>query len=142
MKNERIIKTHSLQETRELANKIALELKVGDVILLNGDLGAGKTYFATCVIQKLLNKEINVTSPTFNIVKEYQTNNGYTIYHFDLYRIKKPEELYELDIDKAFNEGISIIEWSKKAKELIYNIKYEIDIEILEGECREFKVKH
>lgn len=126
-------KIHSLKETEELANKISNIIKPGQVITLKGTLGAGKTYFTSCLINSLLIKQgiknIDVVSPTFNILKEYETPQ-YSIYHFDLYRIKNKNELYQLDIENAFENGISIIEWPEIAYDIIYNIAIEIFIEI------------
>ena len=133
----------SLEETKKLAEKIASETKCGEVILLRGTLGAGKTYFSNCFINYLLKKDglesVDVVSPTFNIVKEYQAKD-YSIYHFDLYRLKNKNELYELDIETAFETGISIIEWPEIAEDIIYNIAFEIDIEIINENERIFTI--
>lgn len=137
---------NSLQETKELAEKIAekIELK-GQVITLTGTLGSGKTYFTSCLINHLLKKEnleeAKVVSPTFNIVKEYNLKE-ISIFHFDLYRLKNKEELYELDIENCFENGISIIEWPEIAEELIYNISIKINIKILENDKREFCIEY
>ena len=137
---------NSLQETKELAEKIAEKLKLrGQVITLNGTLGSGKTYFTSCLINYLLKKEnleeTKVVSPTFNIVKEYNLKE-ISIFHFDLYRLKNKEELYELDIENCFENGISIVEWPEIAEELIYNISIKINIKILENDKREFCIEY
>lgn len=137
---------NSLQETKELAEKIAEKLKLtGQVITLNGTLGSGKTYFTNCLINYLLKKEnleeTKVVSPTFNIVKEYNLKE-ISIFHFDLYRLKNKEELYELDIENCFENGISIIEWPEIVEELIYNISIKINIKILENDKREFCIEY
>ena len=111
---EEIIKNES--DTRLFIEKHVLPiLKKQTILLLNGTLGSGKTFFTNILVNLILESENrpqeNVTSPTFNIVKIYNTKN-FDIYHFDLYRIKNVEELYELDINDAF-ENISIIEWSE-----------------------------
>lgn len=132
---------NSLEETKELAKEIANKLEIGQVITLKGTLGAGKTYFTNCLINALFKKQglssVEVASPTFNIVKEYQAKD-FIIYHFDLYRLKNKNELYELDIENAFENGISIIEWPEIAESIIYNIAIEISIEIIGENSRLF----
>jgi tRNA threonylcarbamoyladenosine biosynthesis protein TsaE len=137
---EKIYKIKSLEETQYLAESIAEILKPGQVVTLKGTLGAGKTFFTSCIINKLLGKKTEVLSPTFNIVKEYETNYGFSIYHFDLYRLKNKRELYELDIENCFENGISIIEWSEKAEGTLYNVAIEIEIEIIGENERAFRV--
>lgn len=103
----------SKDEMIRFAENMAKQIKCGNIILLNGDLGSGKTFFSNAFINyfnKIENRGMEqITSPTFNIVKTYKTNN-FMIYHFDLYRIKNIEEVYELDIEDAF-ENVSLIEW-------------------------------
>lgn len=134
----------SIDQTKKLAKIIANRVKIGNVVLLRGTLGAGKTYFTKCLINILLNKnnseEIDVTSPTFNILKEYKAKKC-PIYHFDLYRLKDKNELHELDIESCFEKGISIIEWPEIAEDIIYNIAVDIKIEILKNDKRLFKIK-
>lgn len=134
-------KINSLEETKNLAEYVAEHLKTGQVITLKGTLGSGKTYFTSCIINKLLNKKTDVLSPTFNIVKEYEAE-GFSIYHFDLYRLKNRNELYELDIENCFENGISIIEWPEMADGAIYNIAMEIEIEITGENERIFNIKN
>jgi tRNA threonylcarbamoyladenosine biosynthesis protein TsaE len=131
----------SLNETKKLAEQIAKKLNIGQVVLLRGNLGAGKTYFTSCIVKYLSeNKNINVISPTFNIVKEYDTINNNILYHYDLYRIKKVEELRELDMENSFENGITIIEWPEIAENILYNIVFDIKIEIKDKE-RIFTIK-
>lgn len=111
----------SKDEMIGFAENMAKQIKCGNIILLNGDLGSGKTFFSNAFINyfnKIENREIEqITSPTFNIVKTYKTNN-FMIYHFDLYRIKNIEEVYELDIEDAF-ENVSLIEWPDIVKDVL-----------------------
>jgi len=134
---------NSPEETEKLAKKIANIIRVGQVIELKGNLGAGKTYFTNCLINTIYSKyglgSVAVSSPTFNIVKEYQVED-FSIYHFDLYRLKDKNELYELDIENAFENGISIIEWPEIAEDLIYNVAIKISIEITGESSRLFKI--
>ena len=138
-------KINNLEDTKKLAEEIANKINVGEVITLKGTLGAGKTFFTNCFINYLMKKnnlkEVEVVSPTFNIVKEYPLND-YSIYHFDLYRLKNKNELYELDIENCFENGITLIEWPEIAEDIIYNIAIEIKIEIQPNNSRIFKVNY
>lgn len=102
----------SEQETEDLSIKLANMAKMGDVFLLEGTLGAGKSTFARAFIKKLSKAE-EVPSPTFTLVQSYTSPKG-EIFHFDLYRIKSPEEVFELGIEEAMSEGICLIEWAEK----------------------------
>jgi len=100
--------------TERLAAIIAAEARPGDAILLSGDLGAGKTHFARAFINALTALPEEVPSPTFTLVQTYDAvTQGVPvkIWHFDLYRLKSPEETLELGIDEVFTEGIALIEW-------------------------------
>jgi tRNA threonylcarbamoyladenosine biosynthesis protein TsaE len=81
----------------------------GDIIALTGDLGAGKTSFSRSFIAAR-GGDGEVPSPTFTLVQLYEFSKG-DVYHFDLYRIETPEEIFELSIEDAMNDGISLIEW-------------------------------
>ena len=99
-------------EVPPFAKIIAEELAYKNILCLTGDLGAGKTFFSSKVIQLLTGDEaLSVTSPTFSIVNVYNTKNEKSIYHFDLYRIKTLKELESIGFFEALNEGICIIEW-------------------------------
>lgn len=100
----------SIEETTSLARKVAVQLRLGDVLLLKGDLGAGKSTFARALIQSLCGKDTEVPSPTFTLVQTYDADE-FTLWHFDLYRLKHPEEVYELGIEEAYHNGVSLIEW-------------------------------
>ena len=103
----------SVEDTQKLAKFLAKFLEVEDIILLDGDLGAGKTTF-TQSLAKALGIEEVVNSPTFSIVNEYEFNKG-VLYHFDLYRIEEAEELFDIGFEEYFlKEGIIIIEWAEK----------------------------
>lgn len=129
MKKEIIIK--SQEEMAELAVKIAKASKKGDIIGLKGTLGVGKTFFASAFINALSKQEIEVLSPTFNLVYNYEIDKG-EIYHFDLYRIKSEEELYNIGIEDALINGISLIEWPNIAKGFFKQERYK-EIEIKMG---------
>ena len=100
--------SHNEQETLEFAVNFAKTLKVGDIVALHGTLGVGKTAFTRGVIQSLIGQK-EVPSPTFTLLQTYETPN-FDIYHFDMYRLKSPQEAYEIGIEDAFAEGVSFIE--------------------------------
>ncbi|BAE53053.1 tRNA (adenosine(37)-N6)-threonylcarbamoyltransferase complex ATPase subunit type 1 TsaE [Paramagnetospirillum magneticum] len=100
-------------DTIRLGRKLAALVRPGDVIALEGTLGTGKSTLARALIQALTDDEEEVPSPTFTLVQQYETPAG-LVWHFDLYRLEKPDDALELDIEEAFAEGISLIEWPDK----------------------------
>lgn len=112
------ISVSSEAQTAALAAHLAPLLKPQDVITLNGTLGAGKTAFARALIRSLCGAEIEVPSPTFNLLLIYETRNA-PIYHYDFYRIKDPEEVWELDVEEAYDSAITIMEWAERLEDLI-----------------------
>lgn len=113
----KIFETNSYEETQKIAADFANTLKGGEVIAMYGDLGAGKTAFVQG-LAKALNITSHVTSPTFTIVNEYE--GRLTLYHFDVYRILDPEEMYEIGYDEYIeNGGVCIIEWAELIEELL-----------------------
>ena len=99
----------SEQDTRNLASGLAPMARPGDVIALEGDLGAGKTVFARAFVTALGGGD-EVPSPTFTLVQSYDSASG-PIHHFDLYRIESPEDTFELGLEELLPDGISLIEW-------------------------------
>lgn len=99
----------SPKETTDFAKNFAKDLKIGDVIVLLGDLGSGKTKFTEGVLS-FFGIENEISSPTFTIVNEYNTSKC-NIYHFDAYRLKDSSEFYNIGGDEYFDKGICIIEW-------------------------------
>lgn len=103
------------QETAIEAKNIAKNLKKRDVLCLFGGLGAGKTVFSREIIRFLSkNNSLEVPSPTFTLVQSYETDIC-PVFHFDLYRLEDPEEIFELGWEDALAEGITLIEWPEKA---------------------------
>ena len=100
------------EATGILASQLANLVQPRDIIALTGDLGLGKTTFARSFITALGGSG-EVTSPTFTLVQVYEFTS-INIYHFDLYRIKEPEEIFELGIEDAFADGVSLIEWPER----------------------------
>lgn len=105
-------------ETIKLANEFAKTITKGTPILLYGTLGVGKTFFASEIIKALTNPTQTIPSPTFSIVQTYTSSKG-EIYHYDLYRIKDENELFELDIDNALKNNITLIEWPEIIEDYI-----------------------
>jgi tRNA threonylcarbamoyladenosine biosynthesis protein TsaE len=119
---------HSIEDTDNFARNLVPHLQAGDLIELRGDLGSGKTTLARSIIRKLSgNEATEVTSPTFNIVHLYEAPI-FTIWHFDLYRIKHCEELIEIGIDEALSDGLSIIEWPDIAEKILPQEKLVINL--------------
>ena len=110
IKNMKFV-SHSVNDTYAFAKKVADKLKGGEVIILRGDLGAGKTTF-TKGLAKALGVEETVTSPTFTYVKEYY--GRLPLYHFDMYRVADADEVYELGLEEYFYKGgVVVVEWNK-----------------------------
>lgn len=103
---------------QQLAAKIAPYLKRGDVLQLKGDLGVGKTTFTRALITALAGKTVEVPSPTFTIVQQYELPQ-FTLCHFDLYRLKNSEELIEVGVEQALQEGVAVLEWPELAAEFL-----------------------
>jgi len=102
-----------------LAEHVAFALSPGDVLALEGDLGAGKTTFARALIRALSADTLTeVPSPTFTLVQSYETAR-FDVAHFDLYRLTDPSELLELGLDLALKRGIAVIEWPSRAADLL-----------------------
>lgn len=111
--NQYEINTNGTEETSRFAEKLARHLEQGDVIALEGDLGAGKTTF-TKGLAKGLDIKRNVNSPTFTIIKEY--NGRLPLYHMDVYRVE--DSLEDLGFDEYFEgEGITVVEWAHLIEE-------------------------
>ena len=100
------------KDLKNLAAKIASTAQVGDVFLLKGELGAGKTSFARAFLQAR-GETGKIPSPTFPLVQIYNLPTG-DVWHFDLYRIEKPEDVFELGIEEAFGSAITLVEWSER----------------------------
>jgi len=102
-----------------LAAALAKQCRAGDCILLDGELGAGKTSFARGFIRGLNPGCMEVISPTFPLLQTYPNNNGPMIWHFDLYRLEALEELDEIGLDEALQSGITLIEWPVIARPVL-----------------------
>lgn len=107
------------EETRRAAEKLAQSLTPGDVVCLYGELGAGKTTFCQGALKALGVKE-RVTSPTFTILQQYQ-GKDFPVYHFDVYRVHDPEELFEIGFEECMEgrRGVCFVEWAGLVEELL-----------------------
>lgn len=114
--------------TRALGARLAALARAGDVILLYGTLGTGKSTLARAFVQALTSPDEEVPSPTFTLVQAYEAEPG-DIWHFDLYRLEKPEDAWELGIEDAFVDGISLIEWPERLGGLIPRRRLEVALE-------------
>lgn len=109
---------NSIEETTKLGKELGKILNPGDIICLTGDLGTGKTHI-TKGISEGLGITDNITSPTFTIVNEYNSGR-LKLYHFDVYRVSDPDEIYAIGFDDyIFGDGVSIIEWANYIEEIL-----------------------
>lgn len=130
------MKSCSAKETRAIGQQLASALKAGDVVLLDGDLGAGKSELARGVARGL-GIEGAVPSPSFTILNVYDEGR-IPLYHFDWYRIEDSGEIYEMGMDEQLGgDGIALIEWSEKAKECLPERRLRIVIRTIDENTRE-----
>lgn len=116
-------------DTQGLGRTLARHARPGDVIALEGGLGAGKTTLARGFIQSLTGTAEEVVSPTFTLVQLYETNVA-PIWHFDLYRLQNPTDALELDLDDALAEGILLIEWPERLGPLLPQRRLEVALSL------------
>ena len=122
-----IFNSKSENDTKKFAKELASKSKNGDVIVLSGNLGSGKTKFTEGFLS-YFGLENEISSPTFTIVNEYKAKNV-NIYHFDVYRIDDPYEIEAIGFDEyIYSDGVSIIEWSSIIEDLLPNDRLNIKI--------------
>ena len=108
----------SIEETIHFGKQFAERLKPGDVVCLIGELGAGKTHFVKGIASYFGVNPVEVSSPTFTLINEY--NGSSSVYHFDCYRIKNEQEALEIGTeDYLYSDGISVVEWPEKIRNLL-----------------------
>ena len=116
--------------TDQLGATLATRLRIGDVVGLKGELGAGKTTLARAILRAAAeDARLIVPSPTFTLVEVYETPRG-SFWHFDLYRLETPEQVFELGWEEALAGGISIIEWPERLGPLLpkhLSVTLEVD---------------
>lgn len=116
-------------QTSQIAAELSEITRAGDVWALHGTLGMGKSVFARAFIKNLTSAD-EVPSPTFTLVQAYSATD-FEIYHYDLYRLEKPEDIFELGVEETFYEGVCLIEWPEKMGSLaprnMWNVLIEQD---------------
>lgn len=132
--------SRSPEQTRRLGGRLGGVLRAGDVICLQGDLGAGKTTFVQGVAQGWGSLDA-VSSPTFIIVNEYRRADGGKLFHMDAYRLDSAPEAEELDLDSMLADGALLIEWPERIGGLIPDERLWIQLEHVDEEEREMKFK-
>lgn len=133
-----VFETHSAEETIELGRKIAKQLPSRAVVLLIGNLGAGKTTLAKGIISGLGAAEPDeVSSPTFTLIHEYGR-----VYHIDLYRLDRAEQVATLGLDEIFDrDAVVLIEWGERFPQLMPKDRIEIHLRAGEGDTRAIELK-
>jgi len=129
--------SESLEQTQQLGRRLGELVQPGMVISLVGDLGAGKTQLTTAIAAGLgINPDL-VSSPTFMLIQEYQ--GRIPLFHFDTYRLKDIHEFEDLGVDEYFyGEGVCLVEWGDRFKELLPDDLMRIEIQILGETQRQF----
>lgn len=134
--------TFSLDELQDVVQQILATPSLKKVITFHAEMGAGKTTLIKELVKQLGVKD-NSSSPTFSLVNEYQTLDGETVYHFDLYRLNNEEEAYDMGIDEYFYSGNwCFIEWPEKTPNLIPIDHAAIAIKELSNGKRELILKN
>ena len=129
---EFIVRTE--EDTINLGKKIGEKLKKGDVVALDGSLAAGKTYL-TKGIAKGLGIQEDITSPTFTLISEY--SGRFNLYHIDVYRLEGVEDFLDLGTEEMlYGDGVCVIEWSKKVKQVLPKNTIYIDIMVNDDNSR------
>jgi len=140
--NKILVYTNSAEETMQFAEKLAKVLGKGAVLLLHGDLGAGKTHFVKGFVKGIGSKSV-VTSPTFTLLNIYD-DGKLPIYHFDMYRLSSKEEAEEIGFNEYFDannsNGIVLVEWPEKVEGLITCPHINVQIKKLDENKREIIV--
>ena len=118
-----------LAATKRLGYFLAKQLMIGDVLALQGALGAGKSELARAIIQQVCPDETDIPSPTFTLVQAYESDDKGSLLHFDLYRLAEPGDVFELGIEDAFVEAVCLIEWPERLAGYLpdYALTIEID---------------
>ena len=137
------IKIQSLEHIHEAAREFIAAMGDNTVFALYGKMGAGKTTFIKALCQELGVEDV-VTSPTFAVINEYRSDiAGELIYHFDFYRIKKLEEVYDMGYEDYFYSGaLCFIEWPELVEELLPGNTIKVTIEELEDGSRKLTMEN
>jgi tRNA threonylcarbamoyladenosine biosynthesis protein TsaE len=125
--------------TQQFASALAPVLKMGDVVLLSGPIGAGKTHFARALIQSLLVVIEDVPSPSFTLIQTYE-GPDFDLWHADLYRLSSPDEVIELGLLEAFGQALTLVEWPDRLGGLQPRTALQIDLR--QGNEDEHRIGH
>ena len=137
MANSRTVQFDSTDQTAIYAAKLAKNLAPEDIILLNGDVGAGKSYFCRALIKSVLEYDEDIPSPTFTLVQQYDTEIG-ELWHADLYRLSDPTEVIELGLLDAIESATILIEWPDQIIDFLPKTALKINISTTGDETRVF----
>ena len=132
--------SRSPEQTRRVGSRLGGVLQAGDVICLQGDLGAGKTTFVQGIAQGWGSVD-SVSSPTFILVNMYRRADQSQLFHMDAYRLESTPEAEELDLDSMLAQGALLIEWPERMNGLIPNERLWVNLEHIDEEEREMKFK-
>ena len=131
--------TNSAAETRALGEQLARRLQPGDTVILEGELGAGKSELARGIARGLGVTE-TVTSPSFTILNVYESGRC-PLYHFDWYRLESEEELYELGMDEYLGgDGVAVVEWAERCPDAVPEKRIRIRLEVTGEETRRIEI--
>ena len=130
----------NIDDSKRVAENLVKSLNIGSIIAFSGDLGAGKTFICREIIRLCCGADVSVPSPTFNILQTYSAPK-FTIYHYDLYRLLSPDELCEIGLEEALNEGACLVEWPEIANDALkhYSVT-KVHLEILDDSTRKCTV--
>ena len=132
---ELIVNLDNEKTTNDFGIVLSKLIEEGDIILLDGEMGSGKTFLARSIISNLLEEKLKgmeIPSPTFTLIQEYKCKN-FILGHADLYRIKNNNELDALGIEDILDQGCLLVEWPEKIKELYENNTLEIKFKDFNG---------
>lgn len=126
--------------TFAFAKEFARTLKPGDIVLLDGDLGAGKTVFTKGIVEELSDGKITAVSPTFVLVNVYETTPE--INHFDLYRVESVDELFAIGIEEyLYSDSVSVVEWPNRAMEIFPDSAIKVFITKINDKERKIEIE-
>jgi tRNA threonylcarbamoyladenosine biosynthesis protein TsaE len=144
-KSDSPIDLPDLIATEAFGRRLARALRRGDVVALKGGLGVGKTTLARAIVAGVSPEHGDVPSPTFTLVQTYPVALGdgpAELWHFDLYRLDRPDQVYELGIEEALAEGVSLIEWPELAAGLLPQERVlTIELQIMAGQGRRARLE-
>ncbi len=137
---QQVFISNSVEETQAAATRFAKRLKAGDVVCLEGDLGAGKTHFVKGVAAFFGVDEHKVSSPTYTLIHEYE--GKMPIYHFDCYRLKTPQEAIDIGAEDYFyGDGLCLVEWPQIIQNLLPENTIWIKISHILGSQRKIEIQ-